>query len=169
MSALTIAGRCSETPPAADWRERLTKMLGEKPRRIGLWAELGLYGALSCMAAAGESTLPDGALLLAGSRSGTQAATRAVLGQMKTDLPMPLTFLQTQPSQLLTQLAACLNWQGNACFLAGASLAELQEWAVLQMGPAGALIGWLDDAEGGSIEWLRIFPAAQCQRGAIDR
>jgi hypothetical protein len=157
MSALIVAGCCSETPPPENWRERLARLLGEKPRRMGLWADLGLYGALSCMAAAGEARLPAEALLLVASRSGTQVATRAALDQMQNDLPMPLTFLQTQPSQLLSRLAACLGWQGNACFFAGTTLAELRELAALQMGPAGALIGWIDDAEGCSMQWLRIF------------
>lgn len=157
MSGLTITGRCSETPPVEGWRDRLAQRLGEKPRRVGLWAELGLYGALSCMADANESTLPAGAVLLVASRGGTQGATAAAIEQMKDDLPMPLTFLQTQPSQLLAMLAARLDWQGNAEFLAGASFSELQHLAKLQMGPAGALIGWIDDADGGSTEWLRIF------------
>jgi hypothetical protein len=157
MSEARIAGRCSETPPAEGWRDRLAQMLGERPRRIGTWAELGLYGALSCMADAGEPSLPAGALLLVASHGGTHVATQAALDQMRDDLPMPTTFLQTQPSQLLAMLAARLNWQGNAGFLAGASLAELQKLAELQMGPAGALVGWVDDAVGGSTEWLRMF------------
>lgn len=157
MSGLEITGQCCETPPAEGWRDRLAHRLGEKPRRIGTWAELGLYGALSCMTAAGEPTLPAGALLLVASRSGTQAATRVALDQMQDDLPMPLTFLQTQPSQLLAMLAARLGWQGNACFVAGATLDQLRELAELQVGPAGALIGWIDDVEDGSTEWLRVF------------
>lgn len=54
MKDFTITGRCAATPPAQDWREALAHMLGAKPRRIGAWAELGLYGALTCMAEAGE-------------------------------------------------------------------------------------------------------------------
>lgn len=156
MSALTVTGRCAETPPTADWRERLARMLGEKPRRIGLWAELGLYGALCCMADAGETALPDDALLLVASRSGTHVATRAALDQMRDDLPMPLTFLQTQPSQLLALLAARLTWQGNACFLAGASLDEAFALAEIQAGRGGALVGWVDDADDGATEWRRL-------------
>lgn len=159
MNGMKIAGRCCETPPTEGWRDRLAQRLGERPRRIGTWAELGLYGALTCMADAGEQSLPARALLLVASRGGTAAATRAALEQMTDDLPMPTTFLQTQPSQLLAMLAARLNWQGNAGFLAGASFPELQKLAALQMGPAGALIGWIDDAGGGSTEWLRILPS----------
>lgn len=156
MGELIVAGRCSETPPAADWRQQLATMLGERPRRIGLWAELGLYGALRCVADAGEPTLPHDAVLVVASRCGTHAATRAALEQMRDDLPMPLTFLQTQPSQLLALLAERLDFTGNAVFLAGATLAEARTLAELQAGPRGALVGWLDDLDGGATEWLRL-------------
>lgn len=156
MTELIVTGQTMEKPPAADWRERLAQMLGEKPRRIGLWAELGLYGALRCMAEAGEKALPRDAVLVVASRRGTHVATRAALDQMQEDLPMPLTFLQTQPSQLLALLAARLEFPGNAVFLAGASLAEARNLAELQAGPGGALVGWVDDPDGGATEWLRI-------------
>jgi hypothetical protein len=157
---LIVAGRCSETPPAADWREQLAAMLGERPRRIGPWAELGLYGALRCMADAGEKTLPHDAVLILASRSGTHVASSAALDQMQDDLPMPLTFLQTQPSQLLALLAARLEFPGNAVFLAGASLAEARMLAELQAGPGGALVGCFDDLDGGAIDWLRLCRSA---------
>jgi hypothetical protein len=156
MGELIVAGRCSETPPAADWRERLAAMLGERPRRIGLWAELGLYGALRCMENAGEKTLPRDAVLMLASLSGTHVASSAALDQMEDDLPMPLTFLQTQPSQLLALLAARLAFPGNAVFLAGASLAEARTLAELQGGQGGALVGWVDNLDGGATEWLRL-------------
>ena len=156
MSELIITGRCSEAPPAEDWRERLAQMLGEKPRRIGLWAELGLYGALRCMADAGEKALPRDAVLVLASQGGTHVATRAALEQMQDDLPMPLTFLQTQPSQLLALLAARLEFPGNACFLAGMSLAEALALAEAQAGAGGALVGWVEDADGAATEWLRL-------------
>jgi hypothetical protein len=156
MSKLIVAGHYTGAPPAADWRAQLAQLLGEKPRRIGLWAELGLYGALRCMAEAGEKSLPRDAVLLVASRGGTHAATRAALDQMQDDLPMPLTFLQTQPSQLLALLAARLDFPGNACFLAGASLAEATKLAEMQAGRGGALVGRVDDVDGGVTEWLRI-------------
>lgn len=156
MSSLVVTGHYRARPPAADWRERLAHMLGEKPRRIGLWAELGLYGALRCMADAGETSLPADALLLVSSHSGTHVATRAALDQLWDDLPMPLTFLQTQPSQLLALIAARLCWQGNANFLAGASLGEARTLARAMAGRGGALVGWVDDTDSGATEWLRM-------------
>lgn len=46
MSHFVVSGRRIAAPPPADWHEQLAQMLGAKPRRIGTWAELGLYGAL---------------------------------------------------------------------------------------------------------------------------
>lgn len=158
MTGLVVTGRCNLAPPPADWREQLTAMLGERPRRIGAWAELGLYGALRCMADAGEATLPEGAMLVLASHSGTHAATATALAQMREDLPMPLIFLQTQPSQLLALLATRLGWQGNACFLAGAGLPEAQSFAAAIAGGEGALLGWVDDRDGGASQWLRLQP-----------
>lgn len=156
MTTFSISGRCIAAPPPADWREQLARMLGAKPRRIGTWAELGLYGALSCMADAGETTLPQDALLMLASRRGTYAATDLVLGQMRDDLPMPLAFLQTQPSQLLALLAAQMDWKGHACFFADTEHHALLSLAAAQAGDGGILLGWVEEMDGGSTNWLRL-------------
>jgi hypothetical protein len=156
MKTFVINGRCIVSPPPTDWRENLASMLGAKPRRIGMWAELGMYGALRCMDDAGESSLPDGAILILASQRGTYAATNIVMEQMRDDLPMPLAFLQTQPSQLLALLAAQMNWKGHACFMAAAQPAALLRVAAAQAGGAGMLLGWVDEMDGGSSNWLRM-------------
>jgi hypothetical protein len=158
MKTFEITGRCNAAPPPADWREQLTRKLGAKPRRIGTWAELGLYGALHCMADAGEKTLPPDAQIWLGSRRGTYAATATVLGQLRDDLPMPLAFLQTQPSQLLATLAARVDCMGHACFVAGADPRALLCLAAAQAGKSGVLLGWLDEMAGGTTNWLRLMP-----------
>lgn len=158
MTTFAIQGRCLAAPPPLDWREQLASMFGAKPRRIGNWAELGLYGALNCLAEAGEKELPPQALLLLGSRRGTYVPTGQALEQMRDDLPMPLTFLQTQPSQLLALLAAQMHWRGHAAFIAGGSPQALLQLAAAQCGSAGVLLGWLDEMEGGSSLWLRLKP-----------
>ena len=160
MSRFSISGRCSAAPPPADWREELTHLLGAKPRRIGTWAELGLYGALHCMADAGEKTLPQDALLLLTSQRGTYAATSIALAQMRDDLPMPLTFLQTQPSQLLALLTAQMDWTGHACFLAGAQAQDMLRLGSAQAGDGGMLLGCVDETNGGSTNWLRLCRGA---------
>ena len=156
MRNFSVTGRYLATPPPADWREQLTQLLGAKPRRIGTWAELGLYGALRCIADAGEKTLPPDAILLLTSRRGTYAATSAALVQMHDDLPLPLTFLQTQPSQLLALLAAQMDWTGHACFLAATQPQDLLRLAIAQMGEGGALLGCVDEMQGGSTNWVRL-------------
>lgn len=158
MRDFHIRGRCLASTPPADWREQLTRLLGSKPRRIGTWAELGLYGALRCMADADETTLPQEALVMLTSRRGTHTATSAALQQMHQDLPMPLTFLQTQPAQLLALLAAQMDWSGNACFFAGARLRDLLRLAAAQAGAGGVLLGCVDEIDGGSTNWLRLRP-----------
>lgn len=160
MNTFAIQGRCIAAPPPGDWRNQLAQRLGAKPRRIGVWAELGLYGALRCMADAGESTLPQDAQIWLGSRRGTYAATAVVLEQLRDDLPMPLAFLQTQPSQLLALLAAQMGWNGHACFVAGGEPLALLRLAAAQAGRGGVLLGWVDEMDGGSTNWLRLRPVA---------
>ena len=167
MKIFTISGRCLAAPPPADWREQLAQMLGSKPRRIGTWAELGLFGALRCMADAGETTLPQEAQIWLGSRRGTHAATADVLEQLRDDLPMPLAFLQTQPSQLLALLAAQMGWQGHACFMAGASPQALLRLAAAQASQGGVLLGWVDEMEGGDSNWLRLLPCDTTAGGDV--
>lgn len=156
MNDFSVIGRCLAAPPPADWREQLAQMLGAKPRRIGTWAELGLYGALRCMADVGEKKLPSDAILLLTSRRGTYVATGTALAQMQGDALMPLTFLQTQPSQLLALLAAQLDWTGHACFLAAAQPQDLLRLAAVQAGAGGALLGCVDEMDGGFTSWLRL-------------
>jgi hypothetical protein len=165
MKTFVISGRCIAAPPPADWREQLAQMLGAKPRRIGTWAELGLYGALRCMADAGEKALPPEAQIWLGSRRGTYAATDIVLHQLREDLPMPLAFLQTQPSQLLALLAAQTDWKGHACFVAGAEPQAILRLAAAQAGKDGVLLGWLDEMDGGVSKWLRLRPGADAAGG----
>lgn len=165
MKTFAISGRCIAAPPPVDWREHLTKMLGAKPRRIGTWAELGLYGALRCMANAGEKTLPPEAQIWLGSRHGTYVATDVVLKQLREDLPMPMAFLQTQPSQLLALLAAQMDWKGHACFVAGAKPEAILRLAAAQAGKDGVLLGWLDETDGGKSDWLRLLPCTDMESG----
>lgn len=156
MRNFSVSGRCLAAPPPADWREQLSQWLGARPRRIGTWAELGLYGALRCMADAGEERLPSDALLLLTSWRGTYVATGTALEQMRDDSLMPLTFLQTQPSQLLALLAAQMDWTGHGCFLAAAQPQDLLRLAAAQAGAGGALLGCVDEMNGGLTNWLRL-------------
>jgi hypothetical protein len=153
-----IAGRYHAVPPPADWREILAERLGSRPRRIGAWAELALFGALECLANAEEKFLPAGASIFVSSRHGPADATREVYAQARDDLPMPLLFLQTQPGQMLAVLAAHLRWNGNACFTCNPQPEALLRLAAAQSGSEGLLLGWVEENDNGKTAWLRLRP-----------
>lgn len=159
MTTFAITGRCLADPAPPDWRARLINRLGFRPRRMGVWAELGLYGVLECLADAGEAALPGEATILAASRHGAAAAIREAVAQARIDMPMPLTFLQTQPSQMLALVAAQIGWTGNACFVTSDHPQDLLRLAAVQAGPKGVLIGWVDEVGAGRSVWLRLFPS----------
>ena len=161
MNILRITGRCIADPPPIDWREQLTARLGEKPRRIGIWAELGLYGALQCMADAGETQLPAQAGLMLSSQHGPVTAMWSAFKQAREDLPMPLTFLQIQPSQLLAMLAVQLGWRGDARFITHADTHGLLCLAAMQNNQDGFLLGWVDEITPSRSVWLRLVSCAE--------
>lgn len=158
MTVFRISARFLAHPPVEDWREQLATRLGARPRRLGLWAELGLYGALECLAANAETALPDSATLVLSSRHGPAQAVQSAMAQAREGLPMPLTFLQTQPSQLLATLSAQLHWRGDARFVT-----HTDPLAVLELALAGAgattdhlLLGWVDELGTPSSQWVRL-------------
>ncbi len=143
-------------PPAADWRDQLARRLGARPRRIGGWAELALHGARLCLDAAHEEHLPAGALLRVVGVHGPMGATRVVAEQAQQGLPLPFTFMQSQPSQMLAALSQHLGWQGDArCVLSRDAQATLQ-LAQLECGAGGLLIGTVDEDR--RTEWWRYSP-----------
>jgi hypothetical protein len=146
------------TPPE-DWRAQLAARLGRRPRRIGLWAELALYGARRCLDAAGEATLPAQALLCVASLRGPVAVTRATIDQLATGLPMPFGFLQSQPSQMIAALCEALAWQGDARFMLTRDAQVLRALVLREAGPEGVLLGWVDEGTVLRSEWWRLAPA----------
>ncbi len=143
-------------PPAPDWRAALAARLGQRPRRLGPWAELALHGALACLDQAGETHLPTGAHLRVASLSGPRTATLAITEQVRSGLPMPFTFLQSQPSQLLAALGQHLGWQGDARFTLCRDAAAALALAQMEAGPAGLLFGWVEEDLG--TQWWRFVP-----------
>lgn len=142
----------------ADWREKLASRLGGRPRRLGEWTELGLYGALECLAELGTNVLEGDAALVLSSRHGPTGAMREAMKQAREGLPLPLTFLQTQPSQLLAALSAQLGWCGDARFIAHPNpLSVLALALVIADSHAnGLLVGWVNELEIKSSLWLRL-------------
>lgn len=159
MSHWQITGRCFLAPPPANWRERLARRLGYKPRRIGTWAELMLYGALCCLDDAGEPSLPDDALLSVSSLFGPIQALHHALAEAQDGQPLPLGFLQSQPNQALTHLNKALQWQGNARYLTTRTPLEALRLACRShVHAGGVLLGWVSELDGGSSQWLRLRP-----------
>jgi len=156
--AWRIAGRTPLAPLSADWRERLVAHLGQRPRRLGLFTELALYGALETLTAAGERTLPEDTLVRVCSLRGAVSAFHQVLEQSATDLPMPFSFLQSQPSQMLAALSGALKWQGDAGFMLTRDPLALIALAMRQAGQHGLLLGWVEEEEPARSQWLRLVP-----------
>jgi hypothetical protein len=164
MKAWRISGRCFASPPPADWRAQLAARLGQRPRRIGEWVELALFGARQCLDAAGENELPAAALLSLSSLHGPDIALRAALEQARSGAPLPIGFLNSQPSQALPALAGHLRWSGNGRVLTTREPGAALLLASLEAGPEGMLLGWVDEDAPGQSIWLRLLPAAAGER-----
>jgi hypothetical protein len=162
MTVYRIRTRFVAQPAATDWREQLVNRLGGRPRRLGRWAELGLYGALECLAVDGEDALAEHAALVVSSQHGPALAMRSALAQAREGLPLPLTFLQTQPSQLLATLSAHLHWCGDARFVTHPDPLAVLALALAIAGhhTDGLLLGWVNELEAESSLWLRLQPVA---------
>jgi hypothetical protein len=154
-------------PLPADWRHRLAQRLGRRPRRIGAWGELALYGARLCLDAAGEATLPAGALLRVASLRGPLAITRAIAEQARSSLPLPFAFMQGQPSHMLAALSRHLAWQGDARFMLCRDKGAVLRLATLESGPAGVLIGWVEEDQ--RVEWWRGVHSRSSNLEEMDR
>jgi hypothetical protein len=148
MNPLRLRARFVADPPPGDWREALAARLGQRPRRIGLWAELALYGARLCLDAGGTARLPVDASLRVASLGASTSATRLALEQCRTALPMPFTFLQSQPSQMLAALSLHLEWQGDARFMLSHDRDALLRLCQSECGAGGLLLGWVEEANG---------------------
>lgn len=164
-----ITGRTRAGALPENWREQLAVRLGQRPRRIGLLAELALYGALECLASANETTLSKTDVLRVCSLRGPMSAISQVLKQNRENLPMPFSFLQSQTSQLLPALASALNWQGDAAVILARNAMHLTTLAAHQAGNNGMLLGWVEEAEAEPCQsfWLRLIPCAAPAAGFV--
>ncbi|MEC5399348.1 hypothetical protein [Uliginosibacterium sp. H1] len=144
----------------ADWRERLVRNLGERPRRLGVFGELALYGATACLAQAGVATLPGRAMLRVASRSACASATVAALEQLESGGPQPFTFLQGQPSQSLAALSRALRWQGDASFLIDEAPEQAARLACCEAAGRELLLGWVNDLPQAETRWYWLRQSA---------
>lgn len=157
----TVAHFVADPLPEA-WRDDLAQRLGRRPRRVGLWTELAMYGARSCVDAAGEAALPAGARIRVASLRGAWSAMHAGLSQLDMGLPMPFTFMQSQPALMLAEVGRCLEWQGDASFMLCRDPQRLLQLAKLGAARDGLLFGVVEEALDGTparSEWWRLVPA----------
>ncbi|MEY4562141.1 MAG: hypothetical protein RLZZ618_1418 [Pseudomonadota bacterium] len=145
-------------PPPLGWRDELATRLGQRPRRLGTWAELALHGARCCLDQAGVETLPADAVLRVGSLNGARSATLACLAQCHTGSPMPFSFMQSQPSQMLAALSQHLAWQGDARFVTARDPLAWQHLVESEAQAPGLLLGWVEDGEHPRTEWWWLLP-----------
>jgi hypothetical protein len=135
---------CSNNPIEENWSAQLIALLGSKPRRLSRWCELGLFGGLSCISKTGQLHLPNDVPIRVYSEYATIHTTHLAMKQASEHLPMPFTFMQTQPSQLFNALGTALGWQGDGCTMAGITRQQ-SETALLQSIRQSALLGWVDE------------------------
>jgi hypothetical protein len=160
ITGRTSAGFSSDQKLPDNWREQLSARLGYRPRRIGVLAELALFGALDCLDAAKETALPGDVVLQVCSLRGSTSAISQVLEQNREGLAMPFSFLQSQTSQILPALAAALNWQGDASVVLARNPVDLAMLVCHRAGGAGMLLGWVEEEKPNRSAWLRLAPSA---------
>lgn len=161
-AAWRIASHFTADPLPADWRDQLAHRLGRRPRRVGLWTELAMYGARRCLDEAGEGPLPAGARLRVSSMRGAWGATHAALAQLDAGMLMPFTFMQSQAALMLAEVGRCLEWQGDASFALCRDPQQLLRLAQVGAGSAGLLVGVVEEERNGEkprSEWWRLVPA----------
>lgn len=156
-----LASHVRLDPPPVGWRDALAARLGQRPRRIGEWAELALHGARQCVDAAGEGALPSGARIRVSSLGGARSATHAGMAAYRAGLlPLPFDFMQAQPALMLAALGTALEWQGDGSYMV---CRGAQAWAHLALqgaGPEGALLGRVEAHDDVLLsEWWRWLPA----------
>ena len=162
MKAYRISARFIAQPAPTDWAEQLVARLGSRPRRLGSWVELGLFGALECLAVEAASPLSEQTKLVVSSQHGPATALHAACVQAREDLPLPLTFLQILPSHMLATLSAQLGWRGDARFITHVDPLRLLALAIAiaDDGADGLLVGWVDVVGAPSSVWLRLQAVA---------
>ena len=158
ITGRTQGGGSSDNGLPADWRDQLATRLGHRPRRIGILAELALFGALDCLDATKEMALPADVMVQVCSLRGSVSAISQVLEQNQEGLAMPFSFLQSQTSQILPALAAALNWQGDASVILARNPMDLALLACQRSGGAGMLLGWVEETTPPRSIWLRLMP-----------
>ncbi|MFT4174535.1 MAG: hypothetical protein QM639_18360 [Rhodocyclaceae bacterium] len=155
-SFIVLARHADDIP--ADWRDRLAQRLGQRPRRLGTWTELALYGALRCADA--SAAPPDAATRLrVTSTRATATATRQALTQACEGFPLPFTFMQSQTSHMLAALAAHLTWTGDASFIAAGGVEQTFAHCCAEAAGSPLLFGVVEEGDPLVSQWVWLAPA----------
>lgn len=157
----------SDSGPPDNWRELLAARLRYRPRRIGLLAELALFGVLDCLDSAKETALPKDVVLRVCSLRGSISTISQVLQQNREGMCMPFSFLQSQTGQILQALTAALNWKGDAGIVLARNPMELAKLACHQAEGAGMLLGWVEEANPTRSAWLWLAPCILQSAGFV--
>jgi hypothetical protein len=144
---------CSNAPIENDWGAQLVTLLGSKPRRLSRWCELGLYGALLCIKQSGQTDLSSDVAIRVYSEYATINATRMAMEQATEHLPMPFTFMQTQPCQIFNALGAAVGWHGDG-YVTSSMNRHQSEVALLQDIQQSALLACVDEVPEPISRWI---------------
>lgn len=160
MQATTFRIHASSHHPAGDdWHAQLVSLLGSKPRRLSRWCEAGLLGALSCVRQAGHASLSDQVAIRIYTEYGTASTTRTALMQAKEHMPMPFTFMQTQPGQLFNALGTALGWHGDG-YTTSCNHRGHSETALVRGIRQSALLAWVDEEPALISHWIWLEKTA---------
>jgi hypothetical protein len=149
---------CSNAPIENDWGTQLVALLGSKPRRLSRWCELGLYGALSCIRQSEQTGLSSDVAIRVYSEYATINATRMAMEQATEHLPMPFTFMQTQPCQIFNALGAAVGWHGDG-YVTSSINRKQSGLALLQGIKQSALLAWVDEVPEPISRWIWLEEA----------
>ena len=150
--------RASFTQPVpSDWRDQLVTLLGNRPRRLSTWCELGLFGALTCLQphflSTGKSALSSDIAIKLITQLGSIVASKKAIAQMRDGLPMPFTFMQTLTGQLFNALGAALGWHGDGVTTAPLNT-SMGEVALLASLKCSSLFACVDDVPAPVSAWI---------------
>lgn len=159
-----IESRSSECLYSDDWRQELAILLGYRPRRMSLFAESVMYGALMCLSRVSDFAPSNLSTIRLSSSWGAYTSTRKAVESSINELPLPFTFLQSQMSQALASLVSALKWHGDASIIMTASNTDFMYMSLLQANHRSVLLGCADellDASANSFNhWLYLVPCS---------
>ena len=142
-------------PIDLSWQEQLADLLGNKPRRLSLWSELGLFGALSCLKRVDQQQLSSSVTIRVFTILSTVVATNKAIEQENEVSLMPFTFLQTQPSQLFNAIGTALGWNGDGV-VTSYDPPRFGEAGLLRSIEESAMLGWVDEQPELISRWILL-------------